>query len=136
MSERTENKYLVAAVKVDGEEVMARIRPFGGDRDMTNFEKQIDTEQKYYHGCYSQPHIWGMPEEFNSCPICRKTDHMRVTAQKRFDEACHECGYIIKIECSRCMLAVNQYSFKPRDYWDMRADLRQKWNRMGNRRTS
>lgn len=90
-----------------------------------------ETEQKYHHGCYSHPDIWGMPEEFNSCPICGKTDGMHVTAQKRFEEANHQHGYMIKIGCIRCMLEVNEYSFEPRDYWDMRADLRQKWNRLG-----
>lgn len=102
---------------------------------MTNFEKQIDTEQKYYFMCSDYPEIYGEPEEFNSCPICRKTDHVWITAQKRFEEANHQHGYMIKIECSRCMLAVNEYSFEPRDYWDMRADLRQKWNRLRSRRT-
>lgn len=95
-----------------------------------------DTEQKYHHGCYSHPHIWGMPEEFNSCPVCGKTDGMSVTPQERFKEANYPHGYIIKIECIRCMLELNEYSFEPRDYWDLRADLRQKWNRLGNRRTS
>lgn len=42
MSKRTENNYLVVAVKVDGEEVMARIRPFGGDRDMTTIHTADD----------------------------------------------------------------------------------------------
>lgn len=93
----------------------------------------MNTEQKYYFMCEDYPEIYGKPEGFNPCPICGKTEAMWITAQKRFEEANHQHGYSITIECLRCLLEVSEYSYEPRAYWDMRADLRQKWNRLGGR---
>ena len=93
-------------------------------------------KRTYYRGCYTHPRYFAKPEEFDPCPICKKTDGMWVLAQKEFEADKHEHGYSVTAQCYSCDLRLNEYSLNPRDYQELRDDLRQKWNRMGNRRTS
>lgn len=73
--------------------------------------------------------VHGIPYAVRECPICGKTDRLRITDYEFYEELYKKHGgATLHIECERCHLQMNEFSEHGFNYNKKLERLLKKWN--------